>query len=54
MKTKKHLIVISLFFACLFFFSSCYTKKRGVVPCPTWGQTNHIQHQSINSIPVAD
>ncbi len=52
MKTKKYLIVISLFFACLFLLSSCYTKKRGVVPCPTWGQMNTVDYQHIRSTPV--
>ncbi len=35
-----------LFFIALFSLSSCYTKKRGVVPCPTWGQVNQGQTNS--------
>jgi len=54
MNTKKHLIVISLFFACLFLFSSCYTKKRGVVPCPTWGQIDQARNQIDTQIPISE
>ncbi|NPA68057.1 MAG: hypothetical protein GXO50_05550 [Chlorobi bacterium] len=41
MKIKKRIIITGLFFASLLLFGSCYTKKKGVVPCPTWGQTDN-------------
>jgi len=50
MKRKKQIIIISLFFAGLFLFGSCYTNKKGVVPCPSWGQTNTVDYQNIQLI----
>ncbi len=43
MKTKKQIILIGLFFSALFLFGSCYTNKKGIVPCPQWGQTEQGQ-----------
>ncbi len=34
MKKIKLFIVVSIFTIGLFSLSSCFTKKRGVVPCP--------------------
>ncbi len=55
MKTKiRSLILLIVFTVSVALFESCYTNKKGVVPCPTWGQINQIQNQSIQDIPVVD
>lgn len=49
MKSKYRFTFIFLF---LVFFvlltESCYTKKKGIVPCPTWGQVEQNQNMSVN------
>ena len=34
MKKNNLLIAVAFLLAGLFFFSSCYTQKKGIVPCP--------------------
>ncbi len=34
----------------LSFLSSCYTNKRGVVPCPSWGQVEQEQNMPEKNI----
>ncbi|MCF6185240.1 MAG: hypothetical protein L3J56_11600 [Bacteroidales bacterium] len=39
MKKFKIAIITVIFFFGILSLAGCYTKKRGVVPCPAWGQT---------------
>ena len=55
MKSKiRSMLILLLFIFSIVLIESCYTKKKGVVPCPTWGQVDNIQNQNLNQIPVSE
>lgn len=50
MKKIKSLIALIIFFIGLISLSSCYTKKQGIVPCPTHGY-NNTNIENVDIIP---
>ncbi len=50
MKKKVSYIFVSLFIFGLLSLSSCYTKKKGIVPCPHGFNDTGIEN--IDAIPV--
>ena len=50
MKKKMSYIFVSLFVFGMLSLNSCYTKKKGIVPCPHGYNDTNIE--SINIIPT--
>ena len=50
MKKNKIIAVVLLFMLNLFLFSSCYTKRNGIVPCPHG--YNDIQIEKVGDIQI--
>ena len=50
MEKKKFLIVVAILVGGLFLFSSCYTNKKGIVPCPQG--FNDTQIENVDVIPT--
>ena len=51
MKKIKSFIAVIIFFIGLISLSSCYTKKQGIVPCPSHGY-NNTHFENVDVIPV--
>ncbi|NPA44600.1 MAG: hypothetical protein GXO49_03605 [Chlorobi bacterium] len=51
MKKIKSIIIVSVFFIGIISLSSCYTKKRGIVPCPSHGY-NNVDVESVDAVPL--
>jgi len=50
MKKTKSIILTVIFFIGLFSLSSCYTKKKGIVPCPSHGY-NNVNIETVDNMP---
>lgn len=50
MKKNKIIAIVLLFMLNLFLFSSCYTKRNGIVPCPQG--YNDIQIEKVGDIQI--
>ena len=51
MKKFKAFIFVSIFLLGILSLSSCYTKKKGIVPCPSHGY-NNVDIENVDAIPL--